>query len=155
MKKNILSIYQEAIDHSIDKLAEKILKIARLSSVNPIIIYRVKDLNTLKIKMALKQKQSILEIEDVYGFRILVSNIGEVYAVLLAIGKFFDGYIDHDYIKTPKTRPDKPHLKNKSLRLLQFIAYVNDIPIEVQITTHKFNKENESLHKGYHLEKYT
>jgi len=104
--------------------------------------------------MILVKTESIIDIDDVYAFRILVSSANEAYLVLKALTKSFRGFLDHDYIANPKTRPDKPHLDGKSLKLLQFIAYKNNVPFEIQITTFEWNESNELLHDEYHREKY-
>jgi len=149
-----LLAYREAIGCSIEYLADNILRRVQSVSENPVVLCRVKDTAAVIKKMELKGARSLFELEDIYGIRVLVSQIQEVYAALEVMSEAFPGYLDHDYIKTPKTRPDKPALKGKSLRLLQFIAYKDGIPFEIQITTHEYHRNNEALHRQYHAEKY-
>lgn len=146
--------YVKAVGCSIDQLGEAVLTIARTSSINPQVNWRIKDPSTLEKKMRLKNTLNIFLINDVYGIRVLVDTVKEAYAVLIAIQNSFLGFVGHDYIATPKTRTDKPHLIGKSLRLIQFVAYKNHAPFEIQITTKEFHKLNERLHEEYHLDKY-
>lgn len=154
MAQNLISQYQKAIDCSIDELASEIFSLANKISSDAKIIYRIKNLETLKKKMVLKRVTSVFDIDDVYGLRILVPTISKSYRVQRLIANTFHCFLDHDYIVKPKTRPDKPHLVGKGLRLLQIIAYKNGVPFEVQITTFEFNDENEKLHDEYYREKY-
>ncbi len=151
-----LSLYQKKIGCSVGELAKTIKKtIAPLMLKDFCILNRIKNPDTLKKKKHLKKVKSVFEIEDVYAFRLLVSNINEVYMVSKLIMGMFDSYLDHNYIQNPKIRPDVSCLKGKSLRLLQMIAYKNEVPFEIQITTFKFNESNELLHERYHNEKYS
>ena len=118
---------------------------------NPKIVFRMKDQETLRKKMLLKSVESVFSIDDVYGVRIIVESVIDVYLVLWKISEIFDGYLDHDYIEKPKTSPS---VNGKMLRLIQFVAYKNRVPFEVQITTVAFNEVNELLHEGYHCRKY-
>jgi len=152
MDKSIL-LYQEQIGCTIDVLAMEIQLIANSVAKNPLVTSRVKDPKTLEKKMQKKNLQSVFLIDDVYGIRIIVESVDETYEVLKKMLEVFPGYLDHDYIKEPKVRINKPH-KGKVLRLLQFIAYKNDIPFEIQITTFVFHAMNELLHEGYHRKKY-
>ena len=154
MDQELIVLYQRAINCPIDALAREVLNLAERVSQNPRVSYRVKGSQELAKKMDLKKTESIFDIDDVYGMRILVFSVEEVYAVMTVIRKSFPSFLDHDYIATPKTRFDKPHLIGKCLRLLQVIAYRNAIPFEVQVTTFEFNNMNESLHDEYHREKY-
>jgi|SRR3989344_801667 len=154
MSQKLLLSYKRAIDCPIEVLAEEILCLAERVSQQPQIRYRIKDADTLAKKMILKSAKSIFDIHDVYGFRVLTLSTEEAYAVQHKLIEAFGASIGHDYIAKPKTRPDKPHLDGKSLRLLQVIAYRNRVSFEIQITTFSFNEMNESLHDEYHREKY-
>ena len=154
MSENLICLYQTSIGCSIEDLAREILKLATTVSPNSEISYRIKDQRILVRKMSLKNVRSVFDIDDVYGLRLLVSSVEESYDVLNVIGRFFRYVLDHDYIKEPKIRLDKPHLAGKSLRLIQIIAYRNGVRFEIQITTFDFDEENESLHGQYHDEKY-
>ena len=151
--KNI-SIYQQHIGSTINALAGEVRRTASTIAKNPLVTFRIKNPKTLKKKMLLKNTQSIFSINDIYGIRIIVESVDEAYGVLEKISQTFSGFLDHDYIKKPKTRPSEPGLKGKMLRLLQFIAHKNGVPFEIQITTAVFHKMNELLHKGYHCKKY-
>lgn len=148
-----ISLYQKRIGSSIDMLANEVRQIVGVIAKNPLVTFRVKDPETLRKKMLLKNTQDIFLIDDVYGIRILVESLNEAYEVLLKISQTFSGYLDHDFIKDPGVRIHEPH-KGKLLRLLQFVAYRNGVPFEIQITTVYFNEENELLHEGYHRRKY-
>jgi len=150
----LIFLYQQLIDCSIESLTEEVLSIAETASRRVVLSCRVKDSSTLAKKMIAKSTKSIMDIHDVYGIRVLVFSVSEAYAVLKAITDFFPSFLDHDYIANPKTRSDKPHLAGKSLRLLQVIAQKNSVPFEIQITTFEFNDCNELLHEEYHREKY-
>ncbi len=153
MSQENIYLYQEAIKCSIETLTKTIEEALRsLTSIDFCILRRVKNPETLRKKMCLKKADSVFKIEDVYGFRILTSTTDEVYVVSELITKLFDNYVDHDYIKTPKILPEQTHLE--SLRLLQIVAYKNEIPFEIQITTFEYHEINESLHERYHQKKY-
>jgi len=148
-----ISLYQKRIGSSIDVLANEMRQIIDAIAKNPLITFRVKDPETLRKKMLLKNTQDIFLIDDVYGIRILVESVNEAYEVLLKVSQTFSGYLDHDFIKEPGVRIHEPY-KGKLLRLLQFVAYRNGAPFEIQITTVAFNGVNELLHEGYHCRKY-
>lgn len=151
--KDILK-YERSIGCTIDELAAEVKYLTDKVTDMALIVFRTKDLQTLKKKMRFKNTENIFLIDDVYGIRIIVGSVNEAYQVLEKMSQVFPGFLDHDYIKNPKTRPDKLATKGKMLRLLQFIAYKNGVPFEVQITTTAFNEMNESLHAGYHCDKY-
>lgn len=104
--------------------------------------------------MRFYRTHNVFRLNDVYGIRVLVESVAEAYIVLRAVEDTFHGYLEHDYIKKPKTRPDDPNLAGKMLRLLQYVAYRNATPFEIQITTHEFHTMNEPLHAAYHARKY-
>ncbi len=141
--------YQERIGCTIDALAEEMQHIAETVAQNPLITFRVKDPETLLKKMRLKNVQSIFSIDDIYAICIIVESIEGAYRVLDGVSQTFPGYLDHDYIREPKTNSE-----GKMLRLLQFIAYKNGVPFEIQITTAAFQEANEGQHKRYHERKY-
>lgn len=143
-----LSTYQEFIGCSIEVLVEEIKQIAESIAESPIITFRVKNPETLQKKMRIKNTENIFTIDDVYGIRIIVKSVVEAYLVLYKISKRFSGYVDHDYIKEPRMCVSEIN-RGKMLRLLQFIAYKNSVPFEIQITTSAFHEMNETLHEGY------
>jgi (p)ppGpp synthase/HD superfamily hydrolase len=149
MKDDEISTYQEKIRVAIKSLAHQVLQLAQNAATNPTMSFRVKDLETLKKKMALKNIQDVFSIDDVYGIRILVESVHDAYSVLGKISHAFPGFLDHDYIINPKINSEK-----EELRLLQYIAYKNEIPFEIQITTHDFNTLNELCHEKYHAKRY-
>ena len=148
-------LYEQNIGCPITALVENMYVIVRDVTNNPEIIWRIKDSTNLDKKMRFKNVTNVLFINDVYGIRILVDTPEEIYAVLKRIQGSFVGCIDHDYVKNPKTRNDKPCFVGKSLRLIQFIAYKNDVPFEIQITTKEWNELHEALHEEYHRDKYS
>lgn len=150
MDENI-SMYEERIGCPIDDLADEMLCLASIVVKNPKVAFRVKDPETLKKKMFLKGVKSVFSIDDVYGIRIIVRSVVDAYLVLWEISENLEGYLDHDYIEKPKASPS---IRGNVLRLLQFIAYKNGVPFEIQITTATFNEVNEMLHEGYHCRKY-
>lgn len=151
MQQTDLMRYEERIGCSITDLSREIGSLVGFLGDNAKIIWRVKDAMTLEKKRRLKNISDALEITDIYGIRILVNNKKQVYEVLTIIQRSFSGYLDHDYIKTPKTRKELP---GRSLRLLQFKARSNGVTFEIQITTKRYNEKNEELHARYHREKY-
>jgi len=153
INKNIL-IYQQKIDSTIESIANEIKYITSSVVKKPFIIYRIKNSETLRKKMELKKVKDIFLIDDVYALRILVDSVEEIYTVLEHIIKKFNGFIDHDYLEKPKIKLYEKIQKENRLRLVQFIAYKNGVPFEIQITTILFNKINESFHQKYHDRKY-
>ncbi len=147
------SLYEECIGSTIEDLANEIQSLACGVTENVQVSFRVKDPETLQKKIQLKNPQSIFSIDDVYGIRILVDSVEDVYRVLEKIWQNFTGYVDHDYIKEPKISTSELY-KGKKLQLVQFIAYKNEMPFEIQITTTTFHKDNEPMHAGYHYRKY-
>ena len=154
MSEELIRLYHESIGCSIEKLAEEILRLAKTISQNSDVSYRIKDPQILARKMTLKNVGSIFDIHDVYGLRVLIPSVQESYEILAVITKTFPSFLDHDYIQNPKGHPDEPYLEERSLRMLQIIAYRNGSPFEVQITTLEFNEINESFHDQYQREKY-
>lgn len=152
--KNPHTLYRNRIQCSINILANEIRAIAEKISHNPQVTPRVKNIEALRKKMRFYKTHNVSRINDVYGIRVLVASVSEVYAILERITKAFHGYLEHDYIANPKTRPNDPALEGKVLRLLQFIAYRNGVPFEIQITTYEFHAMNELLHEAYHKRKY-
>lgn len=154
MSDSDVSRYQRHIGIAIDEITDEIRRIVGTVTNEVSLISRVKNPETLKEKMLIKKVSNVLLIDDVYGIRVILNSVNEAYQVLKKMSQVFPGHLDHDYIKEPMTRPNEPHLKGKMLRLLQFIAYKNGVPFEVQITTQEFNAMNESLHGEYHRKKY-
>ena len=150
MKLNEIEKYQQKIGISIKSLAYHLLELAKDAAEDPKMSFRIKNLETLRKKMALKNTSDVFSIDDVYGIRILVQSPHEAYSVLEKIKHAFpEGFLDHDWIKNPKINSEKDEL-----RLLQYIARKNDVPFEIQITTHEFNAINELSHAKYHQKKY-
>ncbi len=144
-----LATYQERIGISIDVLREEVHCAAVAVAHSVVTSARVKDLDTLRKKMLIKRVESIFAIDDVYAFRVIVQSVEDAYHVLGNIMSSFPGHIDHDYIRAPKTNS-----QGGILQLLQFIAYRNSVPFEIQITTTVFHQINESQHQRYHERKY-
>ena len=146
-------LYQQAIGCPIEDIEQLIKDTLAKTEVNDFrIVSRVKNPKNLEKKKGLKQVTSVLEIEDVYALRVLVKTERHIYTVSEIIAKSFRHYIDHNFIQNPKILPHQTHLP--SLRLLQIIAYRNDIPFEIQITTFEYHEVNESLHQRYHQRTY-
>ncbi|MGB8815953.1 MAG: hypothetical protein WCC74_01785 [Minisyncoccia bacterium] len=143
--------YQQRIGVTIETLSEEIQCIINTVAKKPLISFRVKDPETLRKKMQIVKTQDVFSIHDIYGIRVIVESIEEVYAVLTKISQEFSGYLVHDYFKIPKAVPS---VNGKILRLVQYIAYKNGVSFEIQITTVACCEVNESLHQGYHDRKY-
>ncbi|MEI6296339.1 MAG: hypothetical protein WCO84_01660 [bacterium] len=149
--KGIVKVYERRIGCSIGEVAAEICDLIKTTVKGATVVCRVKDPTTLVRKMKIKDVKDLFLIDDVYGVRILVATVESAYAVLGIIEKSFPGFLDHDYIKESKPCPS---VQGKVLRLLQFVAHKNDVPFEVQITTHEFHLVNEALHDNYHRKKY-
>ena len=154
MEKTAISAYQKRIGVTIDSLANEISAAATKINEQILVTYRIKDIQTLEKKMALKHTSDIFSIKDVYGIRVIVETVVEAYTVLTKIREMYPGFLKHDYLANPKTIPGDPLLKGKMLRLLQFIASKNDVNFEIQITTKTFHEMNETLHEKYRVRKY-
>jgi ppGpp synthetase/RelA/SpoT-type nucleotidyltranferase len=154
MKNNLITIYKNAIGLEIEQLSEKISNIINIIPIDHQIVFRLKDLQNLIQKMNLKGINNPLLIKDIYGIKIIVDSVDQVYAVMLAIKNNFGGYTDHDYISKPKMCRHSKQNKGKFFRLIKYIAYQNKIPFEIQITTKEFELVNNTLHEGYHNIKY-
>ncbi|OHA82515.1 MAG: hypothetical protein A3B07_02745 [Candidatus Yonathbacteria bacterium RIFCSPLOWO2_01_FULL_43_27] len=146
-----ISLYRHHIGCDINTLVAEVYDLVKDVTKCPQVSSRVKDLETLRKKMVLKNTHDIFSIDDVYGIRIIVTSIDEVYAVLERISRVFEGFLDHDYFKNAKACPS---VDGKFLRLVQFVAYKNKVPFEVQVTTASCHETNESLHARYHRRKY-
>ncbi|MCX6751563.1 MAG: hypothetical protein NT161_02225 [Candidatus Nomurabacteria bacterium] len=144
----LILTYIKRIGCSVESLAETIQKLVVVCVNNSEIIYRVKDEETLRKKMYHKNTTDLFMIDDIYAIRILVDSVEEAYLVLKKISSAYVGYLDHDYIKTPKECISLLN-KGKFFRQIQFIGYKNNVPFEIQITTHEFDSINKSLHEGY------
>src|SRR3989338_5310596 len=154
MGQELILLYRKLIGCSIEFIADEIATTVKpVLSQSPTISYRIKSQDTLAKKM-IKKKYFFFIVGFFFFCVFFFSSANEAYLVLKALTKSFRGFLDHDYIANPKTRPDKPHLDGKSLKLLQFIAYKNNVPFEIQITTFEWNESNELLHDEYHREKY-
>ncbi len=151
--KNI-SIYQNHIGCTLDELEKDVQDTIGTTVEKRQITSRVKNSEKLRKKMQIKNVSDVFAIKDVYGIRIIVESIDDTYFVLTKISKRFSGFLKHDYIANPKTCPHEPKLKGKMVRFLQFIAYKNSVPFEIQITTTMFHEMNESLHEEYYHRKY-
>ena len=151
MRHGLVSSYEERIGCSIESLAAQLSTIVLETVPSAQLLFRKKDELTLWKKMSLKGSADISAIDDIYGFRALVDSIEEIYAVFEKVSASYPGFLDHDYVKHPKTRHDRP---GKELRLVQFVAQKNGMTFEIQITTRTFNRMNEILHKEYHDRKY-
>ncbi len=152
MQSDNLSLYEGKIGCSINVLATEIQQLSAVAANKPRVMFRVKNPETLTKKMILKGSFDISSIDDIYGFRVLVNSIEEIYEVLKKLVSAFPGHIDHDYVALPKKRPDR---QGYELRLVQYVAKRNGLTFEVQITTHAWNETNEELHGEYHKRKYT
>ncbi len=154
MNSNILKMYQKVIGCDIDTLEGEVRDV--LGDIADIVHVdtRIKSLEKIQQKIILKGLPDIFSLKDVYGIRIIVTSAKEAYKVIDQISHHFAGFLKNDYIAYPKTRHDIPRLRGKMVRFLQYIAYKNNIPFEIQITTTTFHKMNEALHDGYKKRKY-
>ena len=116
---------RELIEHikaSIEKQLER-------WSIEATVIGREKHLYSIYRKMEGKKK--FRDITDVFAFRIMVDDVDTCYRVLGAVHTLYKPLINHikDYIAIPKA--------NGYQSLHTVLNGVNNIPIEVQIRTHK------------------
>lgn len=151
MPTDLISLYREQIGCSIQELAAGLEHLAKQIDPHATCIYRTKEPQTLEKKLALKGAVGITSIDDIYGLRILVSACRHLYPVLNLVATANPGYLDYDYVASPKINPQRP---GKQLRLIQYIVRRNGLTFEVQVTTRKWNTLNEALHAGYHKRKY-
>ena len=100
-----ISLYRHHIGCDINTLVAEVYDLVKDVTKCPQVSSRVKDLETLRKKMVLKNTHDIFSIDDVYGIRIIVTSIDEVYAVLERISRVFEGFLDHDYFKNAKACP--------------------------------------------------
>lgn len=147
-------LYQESIDVTIDTLACRIGNLASTITENVVVTFRTKHPETLRKKMLRKNTDDIFSIHDIYGIRILVNSIDNVYAVLKVIQEVFPMYLANDFIKNPIVLFD-PGFEGKSFRCLRVVAYENNTPFEIQITTNEFHEINESHHDIYYRKLYS
>ncbi len=150
MQTDYISQYENQIGISIEVLVENIRSIIN-NTIPYQMTWRIKNINTIQKKIALKNGTDVFALDDVYGVRILVPSIDEAYSLLQKILNVIPGHVDHDFLVKPKISSKKPGAR---LRLLQSIHYINNVPFEIQITTTDFHKENESHHEEYHKNKY-
>lgn len=151
METGFIIQYERMLGCTIADLATELRSIVEIAVQDCDILFRIKDEATLKKKMAIKGRNNIEAVDDIYGLRILVNSEKDAYAVLKRIEDTIPGYLDHDYISVPKINQNRP---GKKLRLIQYIGKKNGLSFEVQITTKSFNEENEALHAEYHRMKY-
>ena len=146
--------YQNAIGCTIDDLVETLQSILSKDIPGVLINTRVKSSKGIDRKMKKKGTSNIFALKDVYGIRIITDTVDSAYMTYRKIIYVFPGFLKHDYIAHPKTRRGIPKLQGKKVRFLQYVAYKNGVPFEIQITTKEFHKENEILHNGYIQRKY-
>lgn len=151
---NYLQIYEKSIDCTINELAKDVKGLAKEVVSSSMVTYRVKDPISLKRKMLHKKTADIFLIKDIYGIRILVDEVEDVYKVLNYISSKIVGYVKNDYIANPKIREGAAELKGKKIRFIQYIAVKNSTLYEIQITTREFHRQNEKLHRVYKKYKY-
>ncbi len=147
-------LYQECIGITIDTLTCRIYNLASTITKNLVITFRIKDSETLRKKMLRKNTLNIFSIHDIYGIRILVNSIDNAYHMLKLINLVFPMYLANDFIKKPRLLFDYG-FKGKSFKCLRIVAYENNVPFEIQITTYEFHLINELHHVVYHRKLYS
>ena len=147
-----ISLYQEKINCSIEQLTQKIRTLIN-PALDAEIFYRVKNEKTLKQKIVLKKAPDVFSIHDVYAIRIIVNRKIDAYTIFENLKKQLRTYSLSDFIKNPIKFLD-PGFEGKSFKCLRIVAYENDAPFEIQITTKKFHKVNEAQHEVFHLRVY-
>ncbi|MCX6756273.1 MAG: hypothetical protein NTX85_02960 [Candidatus Nomurabacteria bacterium] len=153
MSEDNIGIYQQKIECTIEELAD-IIKLSLGNVLKKVrITYRVKNAEDLKAKIVRKQFDNVFSIHDVYGIRIIVGSVSQAYIALGIMRDNFPGYLANDFIKNPKVLSDLG-LEGKSFKCLRFVAYKNNTSFEIQITTEKFHRVNESHHDVYHKTTY-
>ena len=107
-----------------------------------------KDL-AIKIKMQEKNVSDISQIQDIYGFRVIVFDQSLLDSVIFILQKTFENItLKKDYISFPKTR-EGLKFKGKIYQAKHFVVMINDVSFEIQLLTSKMHKRNKVLHKGY------
>lgn len=81
-----------------------------------------------------------------YGLRVLVCAKKHIPLALEKLKKFLRLKVKHDYVTNPKTHESVP---GKSLKMLICTAKRSGATFEVQITTKRWDAQNERLHDGY------
>ncbi len=152
MRENI-ALYQEKIGVSIDMLTSTLSRLVNPIATDVKVVSRIKDPETLRKKMLRKNTRDIFSIHDIYGIRLIVRSIDDAYLIFEKIQKEFHMYLANDFIKNPLALHD-PGFEGKSFRCLRIVAYKNDAPFEIQITTDAFHEINEAHHKIYHKKLY-
>lgn len=150
-----LKIYGERIGCKIDELAKFIEDLISGTTNNSIVTFRIKDEISLNKKLLHKKTEDVFIIKDVYGIRVLVDEVNDVYKVLNLLSQKISGYVKNDYIASPKIREEVVSLKGKKIRFIQYVATKNGVFYEIQITTKEFHCCNEELHLGYKKHKYS
>ncbi len=143
--------FQAKIGLSIDVLASDIASSIKDLSLEVEIQCRVKQEETIVKKLILKKSESVFDVKDVYGIRIITKNVDGVYAIVEQIVTKLPSYLKRDLIKNPYYLGTD---KNICLRMCQIIGIRNNCNYEVQVTTQAFHAMNESQHEQYHRRKY-
>lgn len=143
-----LQIYRNKIGISIEKLDAIIQKI--LNKIPRITSFREKNEMGIVQKMLFYKTDNVFFLRDVYGFRILVDNHGDIYKIFFKLSEHFN-YVDiKDFVQSPKPIPQTTDFH----RVLQITFLYNGCQFEVQITTPEYHLINEKWHDHYKLLKY-
>ncbi|MFH1642543.1 MAG: hypothetical protein ABIC04_06630 [Nanoarchaeota archaeon] len=153
MQDENIAIYEQRIACSISTLADKVGCLVNTSVEKAKVAFRVKNPETLRKKIFLKKAKDVFSIHDVYGIRVIVETVDEAYMVLTKISEMFPMRLANDFIKDPVELFD-PGFEGKFFKCLRLIAYENNIPFEIQVTTSSFHEVNESHHEIYHQKIY-
>jgi len=154
MQDENIAVYQQRIGCTIEVLADKVRGVVNVVVERAKVICRVKDPETLRKKIFLKKVNDVFSIHDVYGLRVIVESVNDAYLILNKIRELFPARLADDFIAHPKVLSD-PGFEGKEFKCLRVIAYENDVPFEIQITTSAFHEVNESHHKVYNQKRYS
>ncbi|PIP87354.1 hypothetical protein COW81_00745 [Candidatus Campbellbacteria bacterium CG22_combo_CG10-13_8_21_14_all_36_13] len=145
-----ISLYIARIGCTLDSIVQIVSSVLCIKFDDIHIDSRVKDQESLTKKMLLKGVHDIFSIRDIYALRILLNSVEEVYLVSeILLGLFDRAYIANDFVAHPKST-----VNGQVFRCIRIIAYINDVPFELQITTKDFHTMNESSHVIYKKERY-
>ncbi len=143
---NSVKDYQEKIHISLKSLAEQVYYTLDEQNYKPVVLYRLKEKPSLYSKIKRENIHDIFQVKDIYGLRVLVCTKKHIFSALESLKETLRLKVEHDYVTRPKVSESLP---GKSLKMLICTGEINDVVFELQITTKRWDTQNEKLHAGY------